>query len=240
MDREKIEKILQNIGMTNNEIKVYLALLKLGSSKVGRISKEAETNRSYTYDALKKLLEKGLVSYTVEGKRKWFKAVDPKRLTAFLQERQDDIEEILPQLEGVYKQTEPESDIKLYRGLKGIQTVMEDLIAKGKPIDVFGFEGQFLERMPIFSKHFIKRLEKRKIKIRHIVRKGVDVSPSKTTDVRYVSKKTISPVITNIYGDKIAIIIWSEIPEAVIIKNKMAAESYRNYFEILWKSANRK
>lgn len=235
-----VENILKDIGMTKNEVKVYLALLKLGSSKVGKISKEAETNRSYTYDALKRLLEKGLISYVVIGKRKWFKAVNPKRLTAFLHERADDVEEILPQLEGIYKQTELEYNVTLYKGVKGVKTVFEDIIAEGKPNDVFGSEGQFVERMPIFAKHFVKQSEKKNIKIRHIIQRGRDVKPSKTTEVRFVPKKIKSPVATNIYGDKIAIIIWTEVPEAVLIKNKAAAESYRNYFEILWKSASKK
>ena len=49
-----------------------------------------------------------------------------------------------------------------------------------------------------------------------------------------------SSAVTNIYGNKIAIIVWSEPPEAVIIENKDAAESYRSYFEVLWKAASRK
>lgn len=234
------EKVLLDIGMTKNEVKVYLALLKLGFSKVGKISKEAETNRSYTYDALKKLLEKGLISYVITGKRKWFKPADPKRLVAFLRERESDVEEILPQLEGVYKQTEPEYNVTLYKGLKGVKTVFEDIIQEGKPNAVFGSEGEFVKRLDIFSKHFTKQIEKKNIKIRNIVQRGVDIKPSKTTEVRFVPKKVRSPVVTNIYGDKIAIIIWTDVPEAVLIKNKSAAESYRNYFEILWKSASRK
>ena len=89
MVSDKIQKTLVSVGMTKNEIAVYLALLKLGSSKVGAISKEAGTNRSYSYDALKKLLEKGLVSYVIMGKRKYFRPVSPKRLKSLLQERQD-------------------------------------------------------------------------------------------------------------------------------------------------------
>ena len=84
-----------------------------------------------------------------------------------------------------------------------------------------------------------REVEKRGIHIRHIVRKGVDVSPTKTTNVRYFDLKTKSPVSTNIYGDKIAIIIWSKNPEAVVIKNKLAAKAYKEYFEELWKSAKK-
>lgn len=240
MDYEKIEKTLHGIGLTKNEIKVYLALLKLGSSKVGRISKEAETNRSYTYDALKKLLEKGLISYALMGKTKYFRPVSPRRIISLLEEREDDVEGILPHLEGLYLKKEEDSNVRLYRGLKGIQAVLLNIVGEGKPNDVFGSEWTIKEKMPAFSKYFIKQIEKKKIRIRHIVREGVEVERSRTTQVRFVPKAITSPVVTNIFGNKIAIIIWSKIPEAVLIHNKAAAESYRHYFEILWQSARKK
>lgn len=233
-------RTLQNVGMTKNEVKVYLALLKLGSSKVGRISKEAETNRSYTYDALKKLLEKGIVSYAIIGKQKYFRPVNPNMLLALLKQRTESIEEILPHLRGLYKQKEEVSNVRLYRGIKGVQTVLMNIIDEGKPNDVFGSEWTIAETMPAFSKHFIKGLERRRIRIRHIVRRGVEVAKTKTAEVRFAPEATKSPVVTNIYGDKIAIIIWSKVPEAVIIHNKEAANSYRNYFKILWKSSFKK
>lgn len=240
MDYENVEKALKEVGLTKNEIKVYLALLRLGSTKVGKISKEAETNRSYTYDALKKLLEKGLASYAIMGKTKHFRPVSPRRIISLLQEREEDIEELMPQLEGLYNQKESDSNIRLYRGLKGVQTVLLNIIGEGKSNDVFGSEWTIKEKMPAFAKYFVKELERKKIKIRHIVRHGVAVDKSRTTEVRFAPEITKSPVVTNIYGNKIAIIIWSKIPEAVIIHNKEAAESYKNYFEILWKAASKK
>ena len=42
---------------------------------------------------------------------------------------------------------------------------------------------------------------------------------------------------TNIYSDKVAIILWSkENPFAILIKQREIAEAYRNYFEMLWKT----
>jgi len=239
MDNEKIKKTLKSVGLTKNEISVYLALLKLGSSRVGIISKEAQTNRSYTYDALKKLLEKGLVSYALIGKMKYFRSVSPKRLISLLKEREDDISEIMPHLKGLYKQQETDSNIRLYHGIKGVQTVLMNIVEEGKTNHVFGSEAQVYQRMPTFAKHFVKELESKKIKIKHIVRRGIKVKPSKTTELRFIPKKRKYPVATNIFGDKIVIIIWSEVPEAVLIHNKAAAESYRNYFDMLWNSAKK-
>jgi hypothetical protein len=46
-------------------------------------------------------------------------------------------------------------------------------------------------------------------------------------------------ITTNIYSDKIAIILWTDVPEAIIIKNKEAHDAYKDYFEVLWKDAKK-
>ena len=72
MEYEKIKVTLEKYGLSHNESKVYLTLLSLGSAMAGRIAKEAMMDRSSCYDALKKLLKAGLVSYAVEANRKLF------------------------------------------------------------------------------------------------------------------------------------------------------------------------
>ena len=52
-----------------------------------------------------------------------------------------------------------------------------------------------------------------------------------------MNKKTKSDAVFNIYRDKIAILIWTDPPEGVVIQNKSAADSLRDYFDILWKQA---
>ena len=240
MSYEKIRVTLEKYGLSQNEAKVYLTLLSLGSAMAGKIAKEAMMDRTSCYDALKKLLKAGLVSYVVEANRKLFKAVSPERLVRILKEKEEEIQQILPQLKVIYSSEKERYNVTLYKGYKGMKTVFEDILkeAKGKENLVIDSSGCFVERMPYYAPHFIKGLEKNKIKVRHIVRFGKNIHPSKTTKVRYFLKKLKGTVITtNIYGNKIAILIWTDVPEAVIIENKAATDSYRDYFEILWKNA---
>lgn len=242
----EIRETLEKLDLKPNEVKVYLALLKLGESKAGQISKEAGINRTNTYDALKRLIDKGLVGYVVITNRKWFKAVNPKRLVEFLQEKEELAKEIMPQLEGLYSLPKYKSDVTLYRGLKGIKSVFQDVLRELKPgqrLDIFGSEGHFSEKMPIYVKQYRKLKEKMRIKTRLIERAGREREKSKRgkyTEVRFVPKNVISPVSTNIYGDKVALILWSDPPETIVIENKGAADSYRAYFELLWKIAKKK
>jgi sugar-specific transcriptional regulator TrmB len=233
---DAVEK-LKFLGLTKMEAKVYLALLKLGASLAGKISKEAQLNRTTTYYALKSLLDKGLASYVVQANRKWFKATTPEILLELLKEKEEEAKEIIPKLTAMYRAPKEEHQVTLYYGLKGVKSVFQNILREGKPNCVMDSEGQFTERMPFYAPHFIREVERIKIPIKHIVRRGVDIKPTKTTEVRYIPRETKSESVINIYGNKVAIIIWTDPPEAVIIKNKAAADSFKSYFDILWKAA---
>jgi len=244
MDFEQIREILKNVGLGHNESKIYLTLIRLGPSMAGRIAKESNIDRSACYDSLKALLKKGLVSYSIEANRKKFAAANPSRLKQYLKEKEDLIDTVLPNLSNMFKSKEDKSQVNMFKGLKGIKTVFDDIIKEAKNDEnlVIDSSGKFGEKMPYYLPHFNKALDKNKIRVRHIVRrdKEKELHPSKTTDLRFfprtIGEQTIT---TNIYADKIALILWTDVPEAVIIKNKAAAEAYKNYFEILWKSSNK-
>jgi len=142
----------------------------------------------------------------------------------------------------MFKDKEEKSNVTMFRGYKGLKTVFNDILreAKGKDNLVIDSHGQFLEKMPYYSPHFIKGLETNKIKVKHLVRKGKTLNPSKTTEVRYFPKELDDTIITtNIYSDKVALILWTDVPEAVIIQIESAATAYRGYFELLWKTAKK-
>ena len=100
-----IETILEEIGLTKNEIKIYLVLLKLGSTSTGAIVKETGVHASKVYDGLNRLADKGLVTHVIIANTKHFKAVNPDRLIDFLEDKkksietqEDEIKKYLPEL----------------------------------------------------------------------------------------------------------------------------------------------
>lgn len=240
MSEEKIEKTLSNLGFSPNEIKTYLTLNDYGSLKAGRIAKLTKIDRSSCYNALKLLLEKGLASYVLIGKVKWFQVTGPKRLLEYIKEQEEDIKVILPELQERHKAGKIEGQVRLFKGIKGVKAIFLDIIRTKKDNFVFGSEGQFSERMPEFALQFDRLKKENKIKTKLIIRKGRIELDNKTTEYRYLDNVSESLAVTNIYGDKIAILIWTDEPEGVIIENKAAAQAYKSYFDILWKNAKKK
>lgn len=231
----QIEKVLEKIGFSSNEIKVYLTLNKQGSAKAGKISKLAQIDRSSAYNALKLLQEKGLISYVMIGQIKWFQAVGPKRILEYLKEQEQEVNEILPKLQELHKSQKVEGQVRLFKGYKGVKSVFLDMIRTGKNNYVFGSEGQFSKKMPEFALQFDRMKKEKKMHTKNLIRKGRTELDKKTSEYRYAPAISESPAVTNIYGDKIAIIIWTDEPEAIIIENPASAKAYKSYFDFMWK-----
>lgn len=232
-----VEKTLEKIGLSQNEIKVYLVLNDHGSTKAGKISKLAKIDRSSAYNALKLLQEKGFVSYVSIGEVKWFQAVGPQRILEYLKEQEEDVLSILPNLQERHKRKKIEGQVRLFKGVKGVKSVFLDIIRTGKDNYLFGSEGQFSDRMPDFAYQFDRMKKEKGIKTQLIIRKGRKETDNKFSEHRYLPGVSESPAVTNIYGDKIAIIVWTDEPEAIVIENAAAAKAYKSYFDFMWKKA---
>ncbi|MFC1685735.1 TrmB family transcriptional regulator [Nanoarchaeota archaeon] len=243
MEYENIRLILEKYGLSHNEAKIYLTLLRLGQEMAGKIAKEAMIDRTSCYDALRKLLKKGLVSYALESNRKMFKAISPQRLVEILKEKQEEIEIIIPELNALHKKEKDKHNVTMYKGFKGIKAVFEDILkeAKGQENLVIDSSGKFREKMAYYLPYFLKGLDKNNIKIKRLVRKdSPPQTPNKNMEIRFFARNIKESVVsTNIYGNKVSVILWTDIPEAIIIENKSAADAYRDYFDILWKTSTK-
>ncbi len=235
-----IEHVLEHLGFSPNEIKVYLALNDHGSTKAGRIAKIANIDRSSCYETLRHLLRKGLVSHVTIGKIKWFQATGPRMLLDFVKNQEQELQSILPELHARHKSAKVEGQVRLFKGIKGVKAIFLDIIRTGKNNCVFGSEGQFGQRMPEFVNQFERLKKENNILTKTIIRSSRKEVNTKNSEYRYLEEVEGSPAVTNIYGNKIAIMVWTDEPEGIVIENPSAAKSYQSYFNVLWKIAKNK
>lgn len=234
-----IQETLEHIGLSKNEIKIYLTLLDHGSMKAGKIAKDAKIDRSSCYNSLQNLLNKGIVSYVIIGKVKWFQAATPRRLLEYLKEQEEDLKNILPELMQRHRSVKKEGQVRLFKGTKGIKSIFMDIIREKTDNYVFGSEGQFSENLPEFAKQFARMKEEKGIRTSLLLRKGRrEEATNESTNYKFLPGICESPVVTNIYGKKIAIIIWTDEPEGIVIENEEAAKAYKSIFDFMWKKAD--
>ncbi len=169
-----MEDELREFGLTEKEIKVYIALLKLGSALVQDISKKAGTYRTYTYEVLKSLKEKGLVSYVIKSGKQYFEVAQPEKLINILKEREEKIKKILPTLENIYNSSPEKPKIEVYEGKEGLKSIYDDMIKTKREILAYGSAKKQIELMQFYFPNFIKRRVKEGIKTKVIIEKSED------------------------------------------------------------------
>lgn len=246
-------KALREIGLTENEIKIYLDLLKSGSSTAYEIGKRTGIYRVHVYDKVEQLMDKGLVTHIYKGAKKFFQATSPDKIKQYLEDKRKNLKSqeeainfILPELKAISKLPKEDTFVEVFKGKEGLKYFLKDIIKVGKEVLITGIEDiKYKETLPIFMEQYFRDLKKNKIKERIITvkRKEVflfDKESAPTTNYRFLEEKQFNPTNTFIYSNKIVIVTWGSPVTAVMIKNIQIADTYRSHFEHLWKIASKK
>lgn len=241
------ETKLQKIGLPKNEAKVYVALLKLGPASVGQITKISGIHRRNVYDALERLINKGFVSYVTKEKVKCFEAADPYLFLSILEREKEklknnknDLSPLLSELLQIKKVSNSKDNIVVvYKGVNGIKAILEDVLNSKKENLVLG-----AHRPPEVMRNYLERFHERRAKLgvkekllfnRNDIERAKGLSLQSFTKVKFLPKKSNGQTAINIYGDKVAILMWSD-PVGILIKNADVANTFRKYFKLLWRN----
>ena len=243
-------QILEEIGLTKTEIKIYLTLLKIGQSTTTNIVKDAKIHASKVYEFLERLIQKGLVTYTIKSNKKHFRAADPEFLKEFLKEKRNEIKEqekeidnILPRLNALRQYEEDIIQSETYEGLRGVKSVYEKILStlkKGETLHILGAPRIGNEIFEGFLLDWHKRRIKKGIKCNYIydsdVRDYGKVRENmKLTKVKYLPRNIASSMWIEIFKDNVFIGHLKR-SNAVIffIRDKEIAKGYLDYFKLIW------
>ncbi len=224
---------LREAGLTDNESKVYLALLDLGPSLAGQIARKAGIHRRTVYDTTEMLIQKGLIGYILKNNRRLFKAENPTRIQEILQEKQNLLTPFITALQTKFSKTKEKEETNFYKGKEGLKSVFKEQLNE-KEILILGASEKAYEILQFYFKWYDKARIKKKIKTK-ILSQTKKLKNIKNAEIRYLPEKYSNPVSVNIYGDKTSIILWATDPIAIVIKNKEITNGYKNYFELMWK-----
>jgi len=231
-----------DLGLGKSEAEIYLALIRMGKSTSTDLTKETGIHRTYIYDIIEKLKEKGLVSQIKEEGKQFFLSTEPERIKDYLKEKITIADKILPELKKLKKTKAQETSVEVFKGREGIKTLLNDMITEANDYFAFGvmhyFEDErFLSKL--YVDQWIMRMSKKNVKEKMILEEGTYISPIKNSEFRYLPKEFLFTSSFIIYGDKVAIFVWEEPLLQILIKNKNIARSYMTQFNTLWKIAKK-
>ena len=239
--------ILKKLGLSDKEIKVYLALLELGPVSVRKLAKASDINRGTAYDILKSLRSLGLVSYYHKETKQLFVAEDPEKITDVLQEKEEslnqvkkNIVDVIPALKSIYNKSGEKPVVKYYDGKNGIKTILKDVLftvgqSKDKTYYVFSSSSirpYMHQAFPDFTDERIKN----KIAV-HVVAIGHHGTKAKFSERRVLNQKEGLPTYILIYNGKVAMISVNEEKKllGLIIQDKALFETQLQLFKFIWK-----
>ena len=237
-----IEENLHKLGFSPSEIKVYLHLLKIGSSYPGKISSLTRINRTNIYEALDRLVSKGVVSYIIKNKIKWFEAKSPNSILSLINEKEQDLKQtrdsLIKEVSNLHIESNKLLEANIFIGKKGLRMIFEDILETKRPIALIAAEPQFKKLFGPYFELWHKRRIENNISQRSIIpmRFKPKLKQRKLLTYKFVNNKFTNPTTTIVYGETCLLIQWSKEPIAIKINNTDIAKSHLNYFNMLWKS----
>ena len=212
--------VLQDIGLSPSEIEVYTSLLKTGSAKVGILLREIPLHRSRIYEAINRLLKKGLISYVIKNNVKYFQATDPERLLTYLEEqkkelnkKEERLKKLLPELKKKVSEGIPQAEAHIYFGKEGFKTMRNDVLKQKQDIYLIGALGKENEVLKYFFANFEKERIKNKIKWHVLFDNeviGKKITKLPLMESRFLPKEYSNPTVINIYADRVVNVLWNE------------------------------
>ncbi len=248
------KQLLSQLGLSQNEIKVYFGLLSLGITTTTPLVRAVKIPISKIYPTLERLIQKGLASYIIKNNVKYFQATNPEKLLELLGKKQQEIlqqkqelEKLIPQLKLKQKLEPEKQEATIYEGIKGLETVYDDLLRsmnKGDEYYVINLHQQDnYERYHLFYRKYHMKRDAKGVHV-NILTHTFHKQRAKTIfkglhhcTLRFTSEPLPSSLL--IYKNKVATLLLKEEPIIIVVESKQNAEQYKHFFQTLWKRAKK-
>lgn len=233
---------LTDIGLTEKEARVYLALLELGEGTVSAIAQKSELKRAIIYVVLEKLNKLGYVSKVGQSKIERFTAVDPLQLFNSEQTRITNFKYMLPLLRSAYNRPSHKPKFNYFQGKEAVLTVYREISTYPKSFFISS-----AERIKTFAPHEIERWQKGyENNLKYQTMQLLTDTPADrqfakaiikaNQQARLLPKGMEINIDFSIYGNKVALTSIGDPLFIVVIESQPLADSMTAIFQLLWLS----
>lgn len=232
---------LSEFGLSPAEIKVFLALQRLGAARAGELIGTTGIQNSVMHLTLGRLLKRGVVSYVLRGRTKLYQAVSPSRLLELQADRTERLQSFVAELSTrVPDRALPEAEI--YDGLVGLRNMCFKLIEDTEPGDEFLFFGfaspnmEYEQQVYAFYREYTDVRTKRGLLLKGVApesrRQRFIENKWPHKNIRFVRH----PIVQNmsICRDKVILVPWRDAQVSFLIRSSSFADNLRDYFYSLW------
>jgi HTH-type transcriptional regulator, sugar sensing transcriptional regulator len=235
---------LKELNLDENEIKVYLACLNLGNSKVNDIARKSGLIRTTVYGILKSLMYKGIISSVVKKKINYYTAASPDQLIEMLEEKKKRISSILPKLKEIESLVPHKHSVGLFEGKEGFKTIVNELVSvRNSNYYIVGPFLAWIDFSQFYTTQFYRRKKEMNVKAQVITdfseRKNIKEKKAINSEFRFLENfDTLAEFI--LWENKVMIVSFErDNMKGIVIEDVEIAKLYSIIFQNLWKVAIR-
>lgn len=242
---DKILIHLRELGLTEKEARVYVALVELGRGTAYAISKISKIKRPTTYIVLEDLRRKGLVSKVPHIKNQIFIAKDPNELFTIQEEKIRNAKRALPGLLALSSAKDHSINTYFFEGMDGMKEALEykrNTVADKELLCIYAKSDKGLQSIPKFYFRHNEILEKQNTFIRgfipnHPSLKGFrKYDNTKEKEIITLPSKSFSPNVSLEISDSFVKILLHKQSQAMVIESKDYSQLMKQIFELIWQA----
>lgn len=238
--------LLHDFGLEEREAKVYLTCLRLGQVTPNVISRESGIQRTYVYNILNDLFEKGFISEVEIRGKKTYSALSIEQFKAVQTDKMRRLEALIPELKVFERAVGDRPKVRFYEGKEGIFIAQQETLTMPRGSEILAYatgEGLY-EYDPEFAMRYINQRVKKGIIARSLAadtpgtRKYTDKDTEHLRITRLVPQDQF-PFTNeiNIWGNKVSIMSMQGQFLAVVIESESIARTQRSIFELAWRGS---
>lgn len=243
-----INSALTKFGLSENEVILYMAGLRVGPATASLLSKESGIERVMTYHTLKQLQAKGLVSATGPSKKTVFTMEPPSELMAILERRkqaiedlQQEMENVEAELESLQKSADDHIRVRFYEGIEGAKNVSDQILqAEEKQMRVLAPIKNIMDMLDAaYVKRWLRAVDKRGITSKSIwsVENRDEDYERATRELRLKPEGMEYEAMMITYDDKTVFITSGPRPVSIVIENQEVTDTINAMHEQVWKNS---
>jgi sugar-specific transcriptional regulator TrmB len=237
---------LQELGISENEAKVLLEIIRNASITATELVQATGMNRKVVYDAIRRLAHAALITSSKHGKERVFVFGGQASIDALIEKERHDADQKATRMRALLLEIarlpkEEPADATVYSGTQGVRVALNKLLELRADYVSYGAPQESETVMTeTFWLNFHRKQEELGIRVRLLFNDSLRAWATKVHNPRVTMRflSEIQPLAqTIVCKDHVIIIIWTANPSATVLVNDALAQSYLQIFEMLWTKA---
>ncbi len=253
---DRLTSLLKPFGLNEDEALVYTFLVGKDELSALEISRKVGISRTKVYEILEKLANLGLISISGKENARRFFANSHKHLEMLVNEKKAEAEMLESSLPSIFQELasielgkSEDSEIRNYKGLKGLKTVTWNSTKARNTLRVFELaqdmsaflDFDFAEKI---RKEFVRKglRSSRQLTNTSVIRPWTNISEfTQIWEPRFISPKKFKITTEILVYNNVTTMyqLRDKTPFCVEIYNKSLSQMIKNLFDFTWESADK-